>query len=134
MARTKDITFFEMKLLEFADSKDPLLEMLDWMTKQLMELEISEKCNSEKGKHNLDRKTYRSGYRSRSIEKIISFLFVKSIEKNACNKITIKLNIDVSYCNTRRLKRIRMNYATPRGKESSLFLVLYPRKVSRVLL
>lgn len=41
MARTKDITFFEMKLLEFADSKDPLLEMLDWMTKQLMEFEIS---------------------------------------------------------------------------------------------
>jgi hypothetical protein len=38
-----------VELLEFADSKDPLLERLDWMTKQLMELEISEKCNSEKG-------------------------------------------------------------------------------------
>jgi hypothetical protein len=34
MARTKDTTFFEMKLLEFINSNDPLLEMLDWMTKQ----------------------------------------------------------------------------------------------------
>ena len=55
MARTKDITFFEMKLLEFANSNDPLLEMLDWMTKQLMEIEISEKYNSEKGKHSGER-------------------------------------------------------------------------------
>lgn len=40
-----------MKLLEFANSKNPFLEMLDWMTKQLMELEISDKYNCEKGKH-----------------------------------------------------------------------------------
>jgi hypothetical protein len=43
MTQKQDNTFFEMKLLEFANSKDPLLEMLDWMTKQIMKLEISDK-------------------------------------------------------------------------------------------
>jgi len=76
MARTKDITFFEMKLLEFADSKDPLLEMLDWMTKQLMELEISEKCNSEKGKHSGERQAYRSGYRTRRFDTRLGTLYM----------------------------------------------------------
>lgn len=76
MAKTKDTTFFEMKLLEFANSKDPLLEMLDWMTKQIMELEISDKCNSEKGKHTDNRAAYRSGYRTRRFDTRLGTLYM----------------------------------------------------------
>lgn len=49
MTETKDTTFFAMKLLEFQTAEDPLLAMLEWMTSQLMELEIEEKCNAPKG-------------------------------------------------------------------------------------
>ena len=51
---------------------------------------------------------------TRSIEKIKSLRFEKRLEKNDCSKLTMKLNMDLSYCNNMRFERTRMNYATPR--------------------
>jgi hypothetical protein len=41
MTKTKDSTFFENKLLEFIAEPDPLFSMMQWITEQLMEIEVS---------------------------------------------------------------------------------------------
>ena len=76
MTETKDTTFFAMKLLEFQTAEDPLLAMLEWMTSQLMELEIEEKCNAPKGAHEEARKAYRSGYRTRRFDTRLGTLYM----------------------------------------------------------
>jgi hypothetical protein len=40
MAKTKDTTFFENKLLDFVTAQDPMLEMMQWMMDKFMELEV----------------------------------------------------------------------------------------------
>lgn len=64
MIETNDTTFFAMKLLEFQTAGDPLLAMLEWITSQLVEFEIEEKCNAPKGIHEEARKAYCNGYRT----------------------------------------------------------------------
>ena len=44
MTETIDTTFLAMKLLEFQTAEEALLAMLEWITNQLMALEIEEKC------------------------------------------------------------------------------------------
>ncbi|GAB1481417.1 hypothetical protein MASR2M78_02320 [Treponema sp.] len=51
MTKTKDTTFFENKLLQFITEDDPLLAMLQWVTDKLVEVEVAQKVNSQKGKH-----------------------------------------------------------------------------------
>jgi hypothetical protein len=49
MTKTKDSTFFENKLLDFIAEPDPLFSMMQWITEQLMEIEVSKKANAKKG-------------------------------------------------------------------------------------
>ncbi len=65
MTENKDITYFEQKLLEFQGEEDPLCAMLGWVTEQMMEIEVSHRTGAVKGKHVEDRRTSRSGYRTR---------------------------------------------------------------------
>ena len=44
--KTKDSTFFENKLLDFIAEPDPLFTMMQWLTEQLMEIEVSKKANA----------------------------------------------------------------------------------------
>ncbi len=76
MTEIKDTTFFSMKLQEFEEASDPLFTMLEWMTNQMMELEIAEKCNATKGVHAEDRKAYRSGYRPRRFDTRLGTLYM----------------------------------------------------------
>ena len=76
MTETKDTTFFAMKLLEFQTAEDPLLAMIEWMTNQLMELEIEQKCNAAKGVHGNARTAYRSGYRPRRFDTRLGTLYM----------------------------------------------------------
>ncbi len=46
MTKTKDSTFFENKLLDFIAEPDPLFSMMQWITEQLMEIEVSKKTNA----------------------------------------------------------------------------------------
>jgi hypothetical protein len=46
MTKTKDSTFFENKLLDFIAEPDPLFSMMQWLTEQLMEIEVSKKANA----------------------------------------------------------------------------------------
>jgi hypothetical protein len=63
MTKTKDSTFFENKLIDFIAEPDPLFPMMQWLTEQLMEIEVSKKANAQKNIHSADRKTYRCGPR-----------------------------------------------------------------------
>ena len=47
---------FEKLLVSFCQEDDPMKEMLQWMTNQLMEIEINNfKTQAEKGEHSPDR-------------------------------------------------------------------------------
>jgi len=69
MTLPKQVTnYFNAKVAEFLFSEDPLHEMLDWLLHEFMKAETEAKVGSEKNKHNKDRKTYFSGYRTRRFD------------------------------------------------------------------
>lgn len=66
MTNKNHTELFEKLLVSFCTEDDPMKEMLQWMTNQLMEIEINcLKTEAEKGTHSDTRKTYRNGYRVR---------------------------------------------------------------------
>ena len=76
MTKTKDSTFFENKLLDFITEPDPLFTMMQWLTEQLMEIEVSKKANAHKGVHSTERKTYRSGTRLRRFDTRLGTMYL----------------------------------------------------------
>ena len=76
MTKTKDSTFFENKLLEFIAEPDPLFSMMQWITEQLMEIEVSKKANAQKGIHSSERKTYRCGTRLRRFDTRLGTMYL----------------------------------------------------------
>ncbi len=76
MTKTKDTTFFENKLLEFITESDPLFAMMQWLTEQLMEIEVSKKANAKKGIHSAERKTYRCGTRLRRFDTRLGTMYL----------------------------------------------------------
>ena len=76
MTKTKDITIFENKLLEFITDEDPLLSMLQWVTDKLVEVEVAQKVKAEKGKHTPSRATYRCGTRVRRFDTRMGTLYL----------------------------------------------------------
>lgn len=76
MTKTKDSTFFENKLLDFIAEPDPLFSMMQWLTEQLMEVEVSKKANAPKGIHSSERKTYRCGTRLRRFDTRLGTMYL----------------------------------------------------------
>ena len=76
MTKTKDSTFFENKLLDFIAEPDPLFSMMQWLTEQLMEIEVSKKANAHKGVHSTERKTYRCGTRLRRFDTRLGTMYL----------------------------------------------------------
>lgn len=76
MTKIKDITVFENKLLEFITEDDPLLSMLQWVTDKLVEVEVAQKVNAEKGKHATNRVTYRCGTRVRRFDTRLGTIYL----------------------------------------------------------
>ena len=76
MTKTKDSTFFENKLLDFIAEPDPLFAMMQWLTEQLMEIEVSKKANAKKGVHSVERKTYRCGNRLRRFDTRLGTMYL----------------------------------------------------------
>jgi transposase-like protein len=60
--------YFHEKVAEFVFSEDPIQRMLDWLLAEFMKAESESKVGSVKNKHNKDRKTYFSGYRTRRFD------------------------------------------------------------------
>lgn len=51
MAKKNDTAFFENKLLDFVTTKDPMLEMLQWVMDKFKEIEVAHRTGAEKGIH-----------------------------------------------------------------------------------
>ena len=68
MTKKKINPNYENLLERFQSENDPLIEMMKFLLKQLMESEVSKKVNSEKGVHDDERTGYRSGYRERRFD------------------------------------------------------------------
>ena len=73
---TKDSTFFENKLLDFIAEPDPLFSMMQCITEQLMEIEVSKKANAQKVVHSSERKTYRFGTRLRRLDSRLGTMYL----------------------------------------------------------
>jgi putative transposase len=66
MTKINDTELFEKLLVGFCQEADPMKELMQWITNQLMEVEVNcLKTRASKGEHNEDRKTHRNGYRVR---------------------------------------------------------------------
>lgn len=77
MTNKNNTELFEKLLVSFCQEEDPMKEMLQWMTNQLMEIEINNfKTQAEKGEHRPDRKTYRNGYRVRRWDTRLGTLYL----------------------------------------------------------
>jgi transposase-like protein len=76
MTKTKDSTFFENKLWDFIAEPDPLFSMMQWITEQLMEIEVSKKTNAQKGVHSTEGKTYRCGTRLRRFDTRLGTMYL----------------------------------------------------------
>lgn len=55
-------------LLQCMSEADPMLSMLEWLCKELMEAEVSGKIGAEKNEHSTERRGNRSGYRPRRLD------------------------------------------------------------------
>jgi len=67
MAHRDYKTILQGMLTGFLAEEDPLKAMLEWLTEELMRVEVEAKVGAPKGKHSKDRKTHYSGYRVRRL-------------------------------------------------------------------
>ena len=68
MAKKKDTTNLTELLLECMSEPDPMLSMLEWLCRELMEAEVTTKIGAEKNEHSSERTSSRSGYRPRRLD------------------------------------------------------------------
>lgn len=68
MAKKKDTTSLTELLLECMSQPDPMLSMLEWLCRELMEAEVSAQLGAEKNIHSTERISSRSGYRPRRLD------------------------------------------------------------------
>ena len=68
MAQKNGNTNLTELLLECMAQPDPMLSMLEWLCKQLMEAEVTEAIGAEKNERSANRNNYRCGYRVRRLD------------------------------------------------------------------
>lgn len=68
MAKKNSTTNLTELLLQCMGAPDPMLNMLEWLCRELMEAEVSTQIGAEKNEHNSDRRSSRSGYRPRRLD------------------------------------------------------------------
>lgn len=68
MAKNNYTTELNKILLSCMVSEDPMLSMLEWLCKELMEAEVSSQLGAEKSEHTTYRSSHRSGYRPRRLD------------------------------------------------------------------
>lgn len=68
MAQKNGNTNLTELLLECMAQPDPMLSMLEWLCKQLMEAEVAETIGAEKNERSSNRNNYRCGYRVRRLD------------------------------------------------------------------
>ena len=68
MAHIKNTTALTGLLLKCMAEPDPMLSMLEWLCKQLMEAEVTDIIVAQKNAHDHTRSDYRCGYRPRRLD------------------------------------------------------------------
>ena len=68
MAQQKDTTNLSGMLIQFMGTKDPMLNMLDWLCSQMMEAEVSNQIGAEKHEQSQERTSHRCGFRTRRLD------------------------------------------------------------------
>jgi putative transposase len=78
-----DNEIFKSVLTRFVVEEDPLLAMLEWMMKQLMEIEVANKLGAQRGEHSPERQGYLSGYRPRRFDTRLgtAYLLIPKVRK-----------------------------------------------------
>lgn len=83
MAQKKSITDLKELVWQFIVTPDPMLSMLEWLCKELMEAEVSNKVGAEKNEQSSSRTGFRSGYRVRRFDTRMGtmYLMVPKVRK-----------------------------------------------------
>ena len=68
MAQRKNTTNFEGLLFQFMGTEDPMLNMLEWLCRQMMEAEVSGKIGADKHEQSEERTSHRCGFRPRRLD------------------------------------------------------------------
>ena len=76
MAPRNSTTDYKNLLSQFIGEADPLLEMLKWLTEQMIRVEAEMKVGASKGKHSEDRTTYFSGTRVRRFDTRLGTMYL----------------------------------------------------------
>ena len=76
MAKEKDTTNLTESLLEWISQPDPMLSMLEWLCRELMEAEVSVKLGAEKHTHSTDCTGSCSGYRPRRLDTCMGTMYL----------------------------------------------------------
>ncbi len=76
MAQTHYKALLRKVLLGFITEQDPVLAMLEWVARMMMQIEAESKVGAEKGKHSRDRRTYFSGARVRRMDTRLGTLYL----------------------------------------------------------
>ncbi|RLE08710.1 MAG: hypothetical protein DRJ06_04140 [Candidatus Aminicenantes bacterium] len=77
--------------MEFINHEDPLLAMLEWLARQLMQIEAEGKVGASKGKHSPKRRAYFSG------KKVKRFLLINSLILFFIARVTARLGRTENY-------------------------------------
>lgn len=83
MAQKEYTVNLEKVLLKCIGQEDPMLSMLEWLCKELMEAEIENQVGASKNEQEKNRATYRSGYRPRRFDTRMGtiYLMVPKVRK-----------------------------------------------------
>lgn len=76
MAQKQSNTNLSTLLFSFMNQSDPMLSMLEWLCKQMMEAEVTSKLNANKSERSDERSGYRSGYRPRRLDTRLGTMYL----------------------------------------------------------
>lgn len=76
MAQRKDTTDFQGLLFQFMGTEDPMLNMLEWLCRQMMEAEVSGKIGADKHEQTPERTSHRCGFRARRLDTRLGTMYL----------------------------------------------------------
>jgi len=76
MAQRKDTTDFQGLLFQFMGTEDPMLNMLEWLCRQMMEAEVSGKIGADKHEQSQERTSHRCGFRPRRLDTRVGTMYL----------------------------------------------------------
>lgn len=76
MAQLQNNTNLTALLLKCIGQPDPMLSMLEWLRKELMEIELSHSIGADKSERSDTRRVYRCGYRARRLDTRMGTLYL----------------------------------------------------------